>query len=42
MMAYNFLQSVRCWRTPPSRFTENCVVGIEPRLDNIQRASRTH
>ncbi|MEL6284877.1 MAG: class II fumarate hydratase [Pseudomonadota bacterium] len=37
MMAYNFLQSVRLLADAAVSFTENCVVGIEPRLDNIQR-----
>ncbi|HRO03057.1 MAG TPA: class II fumarate hydratase [Terricaulis sp.] len=37
MMAYNFLQSVRLLSDASVSFTENCVVGIEPRLDNIQR-----
>jgi fumarate hydratase, class II len=37
MMAYNFLQSVRLLADASVSFAENCVVGIEPRLDNIQR-----
>ncbi len=37
MMAYNFLQSVRLLADASVSFTENCVVGIEPRLDNIRR-----
>ncbi len=37
MMAYNFLQSVRLLADAAVSFTENCVVGIVPRLDNIQR-----
>ena len=37
MMAYNFLQSVRLLADATVSFTDNCVVGIEPRLDNIQR-----
>ncbi|MBI1393083.1 MAG: class II fumarate hydratase [Alphaproteobacteria bacterium] len=37
MMAYNFLQSVRLMADAAVSFTENCVVGIEPRLDNIKR-----
>ncbi|MBK8197201.1 MAG: class II fumarate hydratase [Acidobacteria bacterium] len=37
MMAYNFLQSVKLLSDAAVSFTENCVVGIEPRLDNIQR-----
>jgi len=35
MMAYNFLQSVKLLSDAAVSFTENCVVGIEPRLDNI-------
>ncbi len=37
MMAYNFLQSVKLLSDAAVSFAENCVVGIEPRLDNIQR-----
>ncbi|MEL6362362.1 MAG: class II fumarate hydratase [Pseudomonadota bacterium] len=37
MMSYNFLQSVRLMADASVSFTEKCVVGIEPRLDNIQR-----
>ncbi|MEM1285809.1 MAG: class II fumarate hydratase [Pseudomonadota bacterium] len=37
MMAYNFLQSVRMLADAAVSFTDNCVVGIEPRLDNIQK-----
>jgi len=37
MMAYNFLQSTRLLGDAAVSFTDNCVVGIEPRLDNIQR-----
>jgi fumarate hydratase, class II len=37
MMAYNFLQSVRLLADAAISFTDNCVVGIEPRLDNIER-----
>ena len=37
MMAYNFLQSVQLLADASVSFTENCVVGIEPRLDNIKR-----
>ncbi|MEL7547036.1 MAG: class II fumarate hydratase, partial [Pseudomonadota bacterium] len=37
MMAYNLLQSIRLLADASVSFTENCVVGIEPRLDNIQR-----
>ena len=35
MMAYNFLQSVRLLADAAVSFTDNCVVGIEPRHDNI-------
>ncbi|WP_374387573.1 class II fumarate hydratase [Brevundimonas sp.] len=37
VMAYNFLQSVRLVADAAISFTENCVVGIEPREDNIKR-----
>lgn len=37
MMAYNFLQSVQLLADAAVSFTDNCVVGIEPRLDNIAR-----
>jgi fumarate hydratase class II len=37
MMAYNFLQSVQLLADAALSFTDNCVVGIEPRLDNIER-----
>ncbi|HPF23680.1 MAG TPA: class II fumarate hydratase [Hyphomonas sp.] len=37
MMAYNFLQSVRLLADAAISFTDNCVVGIEPRLDNIEQ-----
>ncbi len=37
MMAYNFLQSVQLLADAAMSFTDNCVVGIEPRLDNIAR-----
>jgi fumarate hydratase, class II len=37
MMAYNFLQSVQLLSDAAISFTENCVVGIEPRLDNIAK-----
>ena len=37
MMAYNFLQSVRLLAAAAVSFTDNCVVGIEPRLDNIAK-----
>ncbi len=36
LMAYNFLQSVRLVADASISFTDNCVVGIEPRLDNIR------
>ena len=36
VMAYNFLQSVRLMSDAAISFTDNCVVGIEPRLDNIK------
>jgi fumarate hydratase class II len=35
VMAYNFLQSARLLADAAVSFTEHCVVGIEPRLDNI-------
>ncbi len=35
MMAYNFLQSVQLLADAAVSFTDNCVVGIEPRLENI-------
>ena len=37
MMAYNFLQSVRLLADAAVSFTDNCVIGIEPRLDNIAK-----
>ena len=37
VMAYNFLQSVRLLADAAISFTDNCVVGIEPREDNIAR-----
>jgi fumarate hydratase, class II len=37
VMAYNFLQSVRLLADATVSFTDNCVVGIEPRLDNIAK-----
>lgn len=40
MMAYNFLQSVRLLADAAVSFTENCVEGIEPRLDNIEAGLR--
>jgi fumarate hydratase, class II len=36
VMAYNFLQSVRLVADAAISFTDNCVVGIEPRIDNIK------
>jgi fumarate hydratase class II len=36
VMAYSFLQSVRLLADSAVSFTDNCVVGIEPRLDNIK------
>jgi fumarate hydratase class II len=36
VMAYNFLQSTRLLADAARSFAENCVVGIEPRLDNIK------
>src|SRR6201992_48113 len=36
VMAYNFLQSVRLMADAAVSFTDNCVVGIVPRLDNIK------
>src|SRR5580658_6148474 len=36
VMAYSFLQSVRLMADAAASFTDNCVVGIEPRLDNIK------
>ncbi|MDR6952211.1 fumarate hydratase class II [Ancylobacter sp. 3268] len=38
VMAYNFLQSVRLMADAAVSFTENCVVGIEAREDNIKAA----
>jgi fumarate hydratase class II len=38
VMAYNFLQSVRLLSDASVSFTEHCVVGIEPREDNIKAA----
>lgn len=37
VMAYNFLQSVRLVADAAISFTDNCVVGIEPRVDNIKK-----
>ena len=36
VMAYNFLQSVRLMADAARSFTDNCIVGIEPRVDNIK------
>jgi len=36
VLAYNFLQSVRLMADAARSFTDNCVVGIEPREDNIK------
>ena len=36
VMAYNFLQSVRLMADAAVSFTDNCVVGIQPREDNIK------
>src|SRR5258705_6466796 len=36
VMAYSFAQSVRLLADAANSFTEHCVVGIEPRLDNIK------
>ncbi len=36
MMAYNFLQSVRLMADASVSFTNNCITGIEPRLDMIK------
>ena len=36
VMAYNFLQSVRLLSDAAVSFTDNCVVGITPRKDNIK------
>ncbi|NBB47577.1 class II fumarate hydratase [Rhizobium sp. CRIBSB] len=37
MMAYNFLQSVQLLGDASVSFTDNCVVGIEAREDNIRK-----
>ncbi|MHB8530389.1 MAG: class II fumarate hydratase [Caulobacteraceae bacterium] len=36
VMAYNLLQSIRLMADAAKSFTERCVVGIEPRLANIE------
>ncbi len=38
VMAYNFLQSVRLMADAAVSFTDNCVVGIEAREENIEAA----
>jgi fumarate hydratase class II len=38
VMAYNFLQSVQLLADASVSFTDNCVVGIVPREDNIKAA----
>src|SRR6201999_2659554 len=38
VMAYNFLQSTRLLADAAVSFTDNCVVGIEAREDNIKAA----
>ncbi|MFL5258275.1 MAG: class II fumarate hydratase [Hyphomicrobiales bacterium] len=38
VMAYNFLQSVRLMADAVMSFTDNCIVGIVPREDNIKAA----
>ena len=38
VMAYNFLQSVQLMADAAVSFTDNCVVGIEARKDNISAA----
>jgi fumarate hydratase, class II len=38
VMAYNFLQSVKLMSDAVMSFTDNCVVGIEAREDNIKAA----
>ncbi|BAB53785.1 class II fumarate hydratase [Mesorhizobium japonicum] len=38
LMAYNFLQSVQLLSDASVSFTDNCVVGIEAREDNIKAA----
>jgi fumarate hydratase class II len=36
VMAYTLLQSITLMADAAVSFTEHCVVGIEPRLDNIE------
>jgi fumarate hydratase class II len=38
VMAYNFLQSVQLLADTSASFTDNCIVGIEAREDNIKAA----
>jgi fumarate hydratase class II len=38
VMAYTLLQSIRLLGDAAESFTEHCVVGIEPRVDNIKAA----
>jgi len=38
VMAYNLLQSTRLLADAATSFTEHCVVGIKPRVDNIKSA----
>ena len=38
VMAYTFLQSVQLMADATTSFTENCVIGIEAREDNIKAA----
>jgi fumarate hydratase class II len=38
VMAYNFLQSVQLLADASVSFTDNCIVGIAPREDNIKAA----
>ena len=38
VMAYNILQSTRLLADAAESFTEHCVVGIEPRIANIEAA----
>ena len=41
VMAYNFLQSVQLLADASVSFTDHCVVGIEPREDNIKACARS-
>ena len=41
VMAYNFLQSVRLMADAAVSFTDNCVVGIEPRARQYQGGAGT-